>query len=140
MKLLRILALITLGFLGVTSIAGSIPMILDPSGSLLHMPLSLLAHSPFRNFLIPGIILLVTNGLVVIVVMAAAVRRVAGYGNLVAAQGVVIVGWISVEVIFLRTVVWAHYVYWAVGLILIVFGLVLRRDCPVGEPVLVATR
>jgi hypothetical protein len=115
-------------------------MILDPSGRMLHMPLSLLAHSPFRDFLIPGIILLVTNGLVVIVVMAAAVRRVAGYGNLVAAQGVVIAGWITVEVIFLRTVVWAHYVYWAVGLILIVCGVVLRRDCRVAEPVLAAAR
>ncbi len=128
MKLLRILALITLGFLGVTSIAGSIPMILDPSGGLLRMPLSLLEHSPFHSFLIPGIILLLTNGLVVVVVFLAAARRVEGYGNLVATQGVVIIGWITVEVIFLRTAVWPHYVYWAVGLVLIVCGIALRRD------------
>src|ERR1700733_2829480 len=102
MKILRILSLITLGFLGVTSIAGSIPMILDPSGSMLHMPLSLLEHSPFHSYLIPGIILLVTNGLVVIVVFMAAAQRVEGYGNLVATQGVVITGWITVEVILLR--------------------------------------
>jgi len=97
MKLLRILALITLGFLGVTSIVGSIPMILDPSGGLLRMPLSLLEHSPFHSFLIPGIILLVTNGLVAVVVFAATVQRVESYGNLVATQGVVIAGWITVE-------------------------------------------
>ncbi len=138
MKLLRILALVTLGFLGVTSIVGSVPMIVDPSGSVLHMPLSLLEHSPFQSYLIPGIILLVTNGLVVVVVFAAAMRRVAGYGNLVATQGVVIAGWITVEVIFLRTVVWPHYVYWGVGLVLVVCGLVLRRDSkPVEVPDLV---
>ena len=128
MKILRILSLITLGFLGVTSIAGSIPMILDPSGSMLHMPLSLLEHSPFHSYLIPGIILLVTNGLVVIVVFMAAAQRVEGYGNLVATQGVVITGWITVEVMLLRLAIWPHYVYLAVGLVLIVCGLSLRRD------------
>ena len=128
MKLLRILALITLGFLGVTSIAGSIPMILDPSGSTLRMPLSLPDHSPFHSFLIPGIILLVTNGLVAIVVFVAALRRMESYENLVATQGVVISGWITVEVIILRAVAWPHYVYWAVGVVLIVCGLALRGD------------
>jgi len=103
-------------------------MILDPSGGMLHMPLSLLEHSPFHSYLMPGIILLVTNGLVAVVVFVAAVRRVESYGNLVATQGVVIAGWITVEVSFLRTVVWPHYVYLAVGLVLIVCGLALRAD------------
>ena len=138
MKILRILSLITLGFLGVTSISGSIPMILDPSGSMLHMPLSLLEHSPFHSYLMPGIILLVTNGLVAIVVFLAAMRRVESYGNLIATQGVVIAGWITVQVFFLRTVVWPHYVYLGVGLVLIVSGLALRRDRRAVEvPVLV---
>ena len=138
MKPLRIVALLTLLFLGVTSIVGSIPLILDPSGGMLGLPLSLLKHSAFHNYLIPGLILLVTNGLVVVVVFVAAARRVAGYGNMIATQGVVIAGWITVEVILLQTVVWAHYVYWAVGLVLMVCGVALRRDRKVAAPVLVA--
>src|SRR5258708_21886488 len=94
----------------------------------MKMPLNLLEHTPFHNFLIPGIILLVANGLLSVVAFVAAMRRGRGFGILVAFQGCVIAGWITVEVIVLRSVVWPHYVYWAVGLILIVCGIMLRRD------------
>ncbi len=121
-------ALITLGFLGVTAMMGGIPLILDPSGGILHMPLGLLEHSPFHDFLIPGIILLVGNGLLSFVIFVLALRRVARYGELVAFEGCVITGWITVEVILIRGVGWPHIVYWATGLVLIVCGVMLRRD------------
>ncbi len=119
---------------------GGIPLILDPSGGMLHMPRSLLAHSPFHSFLIPGIVLLTANGALSVAVFMAAVRRATGYENLVALQGFVIAGWITVEVILMRVVVRAHYVYWAVGLVLIVCGITLRRDRRVAKPALVAAR
>jgi uncharacterized membrane protein len=46
----------------------------------------------------------------------------------VAFQGCVIAGWIVVEMIMLRMVIWAHYVYLAVGITLISLGLALRRE------------
>src|SRR5260370_25777590 len=105
MKTVRIMALITLGFLGIGAMMGGIPLMLAPSGRLRHMPLSLLVHSPFHNFLIPGILLTVSSGLLSAVVFVAALRRAPGYGTLVALQGCVIAGWITVEVILLRAVV-----------------------------------
>jgi hypothetical protein len=101
---------------------------MDPSGRMLQMPLSLLEHSPFRNFLIPGIILLVANGLLSFVVLVLALKRRAGYGNWVALQGCVLCGWITVEVILLRTAVWPHYVYWGVALLLFACGMALARE------------
>jgi hypothetical protein len=138
MKAVRILSLITLGFLGVTSLMGGIPLILAPSGRLLHMPLSLLAHSPFHDFLIPGVLLTMCNGLLSLVIFWATLRRRSGYGNLVGLQGFVIGGWITVEVILLQSAMWAHYVYWGVGLVLIVCGIILRRDRRVARPTLAA--
>jgi len=70
-KTVRLLALITLGFLGVTSLMGPIPLILDPSGGMLHLPPDMLAHSPFHNFLIPGIMLLTANGFLSLAVLWA---------------------------------------------------------------------
>lgn len=140
MKTVRILALIALGFLGITSVMGGLPLIVDPTGGLLHVPLILLKHSPFRSFLIPGIILFLANGLVSLVVFFATMRRTSGYGNMVATQGIVIAGWITVEVIFLRLVVWPHYVYWGVGLVLIGCGVILRRDRRAAAPIPVLTR
>lgn len=128
MKIVRRLAIGVLAFLGISSIVGAVPLILDPSGRLMHMPLVLLEHSPFRSFLIPGIILLLANGVLSLQVMYSAARRWSGYGWWVAFQGCVIGGWIVVEVIILRAAMWAHYFYLGIGLVLIVLGLMLTRD------------
>lgn len=42
---------------GVMALLGGYKLIKDPSGSLIGMPITMLAHSPFSNFLIPGIVL-----------------------------------------------------------------------------------
>ncbi len=103
-------------------------LILDPSGKLMGMPHNFLDHSPFRTFLIPGIILLLANGVLSLAIMILALRRSHRYGWWVAFQGCVLTGWITVEVIMMRVVVWPHYLYWALGLVLILSGMALRRE------------
>src|ERR1035438_2565973 len=116
MKIVRAIALVTLAFLGVGAVAGGAILILDPSGKLLQMPLSILDHSPFHSFLIPGIILLVANGILSLLIMIPVIRRTPGNGLWVAFQGCVLTGWITIEVIMVRLAVWPHSVYWAIGL------------------------
>lgn len=128
MKVMRAVAIATLAFLGIGAVAGGWMLIADPTGKRLSMPMSLLDHSPFHSFLIPGIILLVANGVLSLAIMLAAIRRSAGYGWWVAFQGCVLTGWIKVEVIMMRLVAWPHYVYWGIGLVLIATGLALRTD------------
>src|SRR5260370_22528816 len=105
----------------------------------MHRPLSLVGLPRFHSFLTPGMILFTANGVLSLVIFVAGLRRAKGYGNLVVLQGFVIAGWITVEVILMQAVVWPHFVYWAVGLVLIVCGLILRRDRRAARPVLVAT-
>ena len=128
MKIVRRMTVVVLGFLGISAIAGAIPLILSPSGELMHMPLSMLQYSPFHSFLIPGIILLLANGAMGLMVLFATLQRWSGYGWWVAFQGCVIAGWIAIEVFLLRSVVWPHYFYAAIGLVLIVLGIVLTRE------------
>jgi hypothetical protein len=130
MKSVRAIAIAALIFLGVTSLIGAVPLILAPSGVMLRMPLSLLEHSPFTNFLIPGIILLTANGLLSFVVLALLLRRSALYAWWVVLQGCVLAGWITIEVAMIRAAIWAHYVYWAVALVMILCGWLLRNDAP----------
>ena len=127
MNIARVVAIVALVFLGISSIVGAVPLILDPSGGLLRMPLSLLSHSPFHSFLIPGIILLFANGILSLVILVAEVRRARGHALLVILQGCVLAGWITVEVIIMRTVISLHYVYWGIVLVLIMSGLALRQ-------------
>jgi hypothetical protein len=51
-------------FLGIGAAGGGVFLIISPSGKLIgNLPLSILEHSPFTNFLIPGIILFLVLGL-----------------------------------------------------------------------------
>lgn len=127
MKTARFAAYACLIFLAVTSIAGAIPMILNPDGEPVGMPQSLLEHSPFHSYLIPGIVLLMANGLLSLWTLGCLLREASGYPLWVAAQGGVLMGWLIVEITILRTVVWAHYVYLGVALMLIASGLRLRE-------------
>ena len=102
-------------------------MIIDPTGGILKMPLSLLDHSPFHSFLIPGIILLVFNGILSLVITVAVLRNARNAGLWVGFQGCVLFGWITIEVIMIRAVAWPHFVYWITGLVLLACGWVLMR-------------
>jgi len=128
MRPARIVSIAALLFLAGTAILGAVPMIADPHGEPWEMPQSLLENSPFHSFLIPGIVLLVMNGLMSLVVLALTFRRSRNYGWWIAAQGSILFGWLAVECAVLQVVVWPHYFYGAVALILVVSGLVLRTD------------
>ncbi|HEY1985771.1 MAG TPA: hypothetical protein VGG85_10195 [Terracidiphilus sp.] len=102
-------------------------MIIDPSGRLMRMPLALLEHSPFHSFLFPAFILLFANGILSLAIAIAVLRKVGGYALGVAFQGCVLAGWITIEVLMIRSIIWAHYVYWAIAVVLIVSGWTLTR-------------
>ena len=128
MKAVRAVAIAALVFLGMTSLAGAVPLIVDPSGKLFSKPLSLLEHSPFKSFLIPGIILLAANCLLSFVVLRLALRKAARYGQWIALQGCVLAGWITIQNAMIRVVIWAHYVYLAVAAVLVLCGWLLRNN------------
>jgi hypothetical protein len=129
MKIVRVVALVALGLLAITATWGGTELLTpDQLGSPMKIPLSVLQYSPFHSFLIPGILLLVSGGLLGTLVFVVAAIRMHGYGWWIAFQGCVLFGWITIEVLLLRTVVWLHYVYWGLALILIATGWALRRE------------
>lgn len=129
----RTLAMGVLLFLGVTSVIGAVPMLRDPYGSPLSLPQSLLAHSPFRSYLVPGLALLICNGLLSFSVFVAVMRRQKFYGRWIFAQGMILAGWLLVEVVFLRFVMWAHWFYGGVACLLLLCGWWLRNEADLLE-------
>jgi uncharacterized membrane protein len=130
MMIVRAIAIAALIFLGITSMVGAVPLIIDPSGKMLSMPMNLLEHSPFSSFLIPGIILLTGNCLLSFWVLTKVLRKRPRYGDWIALQGCVLAGWITVQIVMIRMVIWAHCVYLTVAAILVFCGWLLRRDAP----------
>jgi len=102
MKAFRIVAIVMLVFLGLSGIVGAVPMLMHPAGEPWSMPQSLLRYSPFHSYLIPGIILLVANGLLSLWVLCLTVREHSGYGWWVIMQGWVLFGWLVAEIVMPR--------------------------------------
>ncbi|HNZ42860.1 MAG TPA: hypothetical protein PLB59_06010 [Bacteroidales bacterium] len=132
---MRNVLIILLGFLGLGAIYGGGTLIISPSGELLGMPLSLLEHSPFNSFLVPGIILFSVLGiapcLLIIALLKKPEKKFAERLNFFKDMhwswsysiytGFALIIWIQIEMLFLQAVEWIHvfYVFLAVAIIFV---------------------
>jgi len=109
-------------FQGLSGLLGGIALVVDPSGELLQMPLSMLAGSPFNTFLIPGIILLIILGIFPMVIFYGLWKRTnwAWSGALMVSAALII--WIGVEIwmVGYHTEPPLQLIYGLLGLILLV--------------------
>jgi len=62
-------------FLAIGAVGGGLLFIVDPSGGLMGLPLTLLESSPFTNYMVPGVILLVALGNLPAATAAALVKQ-----------------------------------------------------------------
>jgi hypothetical protein len=113
-------------YLGVTAVGGGSMLIISPSGKLLGgLPVSILAHSPFHDFLIPGILLLLVLGITPCILAAALLNKpankIAEYLNFFKDMywgwsytiyiAFALIIWIQVETIFAQSVGWLQTFY-----------------------------
>ncbi|MBL7845010.1 MAG: hypothetical protein JNK44_14180 [Cyclobacteriaceae bacterium] len=126
-KTTRILIVSLLLFNGISACFGGYMLISKPDGSGLDMPLSLLEYSPFSNYLIPGIVLFVANGLLSLAVAFFVITKSVHYIKLTILQGFILIGWIVVQMIMLQTVNYLHIIFGALGVLLVVSGILLTK-------------
>jgi len=123
--------------LGLGAVYGGSLLAFDPSGNMIGMPISLLQHSPFHNFLIPGIILLTFLGFMPLGIAWALITRQkftpaeklnvfkdrhwAWTYSLYAGFATII--WIAVQLYFVREAGVIHVVYIFWGLVIQVFTI-----------------
>ena len=129
--------------LGVGAVISGGLLMAAPDGRLMQMPVSMLEHSPFANFLIPGAILFTLLGVYPLCAAYGLWKR-PGWrwpdainpfkrlhwswaGSLVA--GVIVVIWIMVEVVMLRAFEFLHalYLVWGIVLVLLTLLPMVRR-------------
>lgn len=123
----RIIAIILLLFNGISAIGGGIGLICNPTGGPMEMPLSMLEHSPFDNYLIPGIILLVMNGLLSILFAILVIWKARGSSWLVIIQGFILLSWLIIQIAMIQGYAAVlHTLYLFVGAGLVVSGILMR--------------
>lgn len=126
MKTLRILACLLLLFNGTGALFGGWSFIQDPTGSDLQIPTTYLEHSPFKDFLIPGIVLFTVNGVLSLVTLVWTLMQWKQYGWLIMIQGAMLVGWIIIQMIMLREINLYHFIFGSIGLLLLWIGWTLK--------------
>lgn len=128
MKTLRIIAGLLLLFNGTGALFGGWSFIQDPSGNDLKIPIAYLEHSPFKDFLIPGIILFIINGLFSMITLLWTALQWKHYAWLIILQGALLTGWIIIQVIMLREFSYYQGIFGGVGLALLGIGNTLRKS------------
>lgn len=124
---LKYIAMLLLVLNVIGAFIGGIPMILYPDGSANGISLSYLQHSPFDSYLIPGVILVVCNGVLSLLVCIGLFFNLRHHAWGVAGQGIILCGWIVIQMIMLREVNFLHIAFGSIGIALIFLGRYLGR-------------
>ncbi len=111
----------TLGSLQAFTAVGAIPagygLLMDPSGQSIGMSTELLVNSPLDSFFLPGLFLLLINGLAHMVSawLSFTRNRYAGYSGLV--LGVLLSLWIIIQVVWISLLSVLQPLFLLIGLI-----------------------
>ncbi|MBE0651516.1 MAG: hypothetical protein IH595_11845 [Bacteroidales bacterium] len=126
---LKILAVFLLLYVGLGALYGSWMLLSDPGGGKFYLSTGLLKNSPFHDYLIPGIILLLFNGLLPLFIVVAVFLKTKNHPRLIILQGLILIGWLTVELLINPAffVPYLHYSLYASGVILVIIGLVSMK-------------
>lgn len=125
--LLHIAAVAMLLFNGMGALYGGWQLANDPTGGSMQMPLSYLQYSPFKTYLIPGIVLFIANGIGSLVVLGLMAARNPYYPLGVLAEGFILGGWISIQMLMLQIANPLQLTFTTIAVLLIACGLGLWK-------------
>lgn len=124
---LKFIAAALLLFNGIGAIYGGGNLILHPDGSSIQLTMDWLEHTPFKDYLIPGIVLFIANGIFSFIALAAMLLKVNNYAWFIMAEGAILTGWIVIQMLMIQTVYFLHIVMGGVGLALLLVGYVILK-------------
>jgi hypothetical protein len=124
----RVLVGVLCLLVGLTAIGGGLSLVLYPDGSRTQLPLTLLRHTPFRTYLVPGLLLSIVIGFgnALAGVLALQRRTRARAGALFAGSALLV--WIVAEMLLLRTTHWLQIVYLCLGALIVAESLAPTRS------------
>jgi hypothetical protein len=130
--LLKIVASVLLLFNGIGALYGGLMMIIYPDGSGIHLSTDLLEYSIFNSYLIPGVVLLLVNGLPSFFIFGAVLFDHKKLWRLVAFQGIVLIAWLIIQILMIHKIFSLHLVMYAVGICLTSEGFFADRYLKTG--------
>ena len=123
---MKTLLFILITFIAASAILSGLLMMSSPYGEILNLPLSLLEGTPFKDYLIPGLLLTTIVGGTNLLAILYNLQRHANRYNWAMASGIVISGWIITQMILIGTLHWLHFIYLGAGLLIVLIAYQLK--------------
>jgi hypothetical protein len=120
---LRIFVMIIIGYEGLGGVAGGIMLLLKPDGRLMEMPVEIM-HGAFRDFFIPGTILLTLGALNLFAFFSVLRNKMNDWFWISMALGGYTI-WFIVEIIILHELHWLHLMWGTPVLLAIIAAIPL---------------
>jgi len=118
--------MVLLFFLGLSALPAAIVILSDPSGINIGMPLDLLDHTPFQDFLIPAILLGLFNGVMSLLFAILVLRKHPLQSWMILFQGATLAVWLTVEVFMKIYYTFLTLPYYVVAILLLACGIRMR--------------
>ena len=122
---MKTLLFILISVIGITATSSGLIMISDPKGQAFNLPTRLLENSPFNDFIIPGILLTIIGAINLFAVFFNMQRQFNRY-NWSMAGGVLVSGWIVIQMILVQDFYWLHFVLLLAGILIMLISLQLK--------------
>ena len=127
LRVTKTLLVILLVFLSLSGLFG-ILFLIDPSGELVEMPLSLLDKLPIDTFFLPGLFLLIVYGIGSSIITYGLLRQLFWAPVAGLLLGLVLIGWIIGQIILWGTPEMLQYIYLTVGVAIFLLSLIIRKQ------------
>ena len=125
-RAVRAIAISLLMINGLSALAGGVLFMIKPDGGLLHVTTHLLRYSPFGDFLLPGLVLVIFNGFSSLVIGYISWKKPGSFPLLISLQGFLLGGWLVVQVVMLQNFSPQHLAMGLIALVLIFCGSLLK--------------
>lgn len=114
-------------FVGVSAVSGALPMLLNPNGSSQGLTLEALQNTPFASYFIPGLILLLVNGIGSLIASYFSLKLKIAAGILGVLFGIGLIIWMVTQFILIGYSNWLQPFYLTIGFVELLLGLSIYR-------------
>ena len=114
-------------FIGLGGVGGGFGLVTEPSGANLGFLVEWLSKSPFSDYLVPGLVLLVVIGVGSVAGGVLSILRYRYASEIAAVLGAFLVIWITAQVWRIGLTIWLQPLYFGLGVVELALGLLLRR-------------
>jgi hypothetical protein len=123
---MKTILFILVSFIALTATLSGLLMISRPDGSILNLSLSILEPTPFKDYLLPGILLATGVGLVNLLAVFFNIQRHPNRYNWAMAGGFMISIWILAQLLLIQAAHWLHFIYICIGVLIILISYQLK--------------